>query len=707
MADITSQPGPVQDGKEEYGFKNIELFMTETLGRGSFGSVCKAKCDEFICAAKLLHPLLFGTHSQPPEEGKEHRQPAFRFELECRFLSRINHPNIVQYLGTYHVPDTNAPVLLMELMDESLTHFLESSSVPIPYHVQVNLCLDITQALAFLHSNGIVHRDLSSNNVLLLNNRAKVTDFGMSRFINIAATRLATMTTCPGTPAFMSPEALNEPPLYTEKLDTFSLGVLMVQVVTRKFPEPTERFETRELLDPRIPTLTIRAQVPVPEVERRHAHISLIDPTHPLLPVSLHCLKDKDTERPSSQQLCQTLRALKETAVNEGHTQDLVCVTNEESNHVSQVDTQRLTEQLSLSARANEAKERQLRTLNQQLESHEEITAALQHTITQKDREISELQFQIRDISSQLDQVQLEQQASVQRHEQQATIQETPDNVVCGSLPGSLVGVKSGSSAVDDNMAYFRPAGSRIVYGFKDQNKQWCLMPEHPLDEFTIVCVDGVLTSVGGFNDGWFSNSGSKVVYSFIDNKWVRHFPPMPTGCRVPAAVYTESILVVAGGLGITIGIATVAVLNTLTKQWSKSTSLPFAMYQASAAICGDHIYVASGFLTPVREKYTILRCSLKALVQSKPKLTAWEKITSVVGCRSSLITINGRLLAVGGTDHDDRPKKDILEYEPATNSWNFVGQTTVARSSCLATVLPSNKLMVVGGDNFEIAKFN
>ena len=79
----------------------------------------------------------------------------------------------------------------------------------------------------------IIHRDLSSNNELLIAGcRAKVSDFGMSKFTDINATCLARMTTCPGTPAFMSPEALDEPPVYTKKLDTFSFGVLLVQINT-------------------------------------------------------------------------------------------------------------------------------------------------------------------------------------------------------------------------------------------------------------------------------------------------------------------------------------------------------------------------------------------------------------------------------------------------------------------------------------------
>lgn len=191
--------------KDGTNFKTVELFKTEILGTESYGAVCKAKCDELVCAAKMLYPILFKVHIPSPTKGSKHRQPLHRFELECRFLRHINHPNIVQYLGTYRDPDTNAPVLLMELMDESLTHFLESSPGPIPYHVQVNLCYDIALALGFLHSNGFIHRDLSTNNVLLLGNRAKVTDFGMSKFAYIVATHIATMTMCPAMPAFMPP----------------------------------------------------------------------------------------------------------------------------------------------------------------------------------------------------------------------------------------------------------------------------------------------------------------------------------------------------------------------------------------------------------------------------------------------------------------------------------------------------------------------
>ena len=124
----------------QFGFRNVELFKEDNLGTGSYGGVCKARCDGLPCAAKIMHPTLFDL-----------RDPGIvsylqRFEEEC-VLSSARHPNVVQYLGTYRDPETRLPVLLMELCDESLCRFLERSPQPIPYQVQVNIAHDIALAL--------------------------------------------------------------------------------------------------------------------------------------------------------------------------------------------------------------------------------------------------------------------------------------------------------------------------------------------------------------------------------------------------------------------------------------------------------------------------------------------------------------------------------------------------------------------------------
>lgn len=299
------------NGIQPFTFEQIELCKGDTLGTGSYGVVCKAKCDHLLCAAKIIYPVLFEVQEQTSSSSDKnsHRTPYRRFEQECHFLSQINHPNIVQYIQTYRDPETGSAVLLMELMDESLTHFLQTSRGAIPTHVQVTICHNVVLALSFLHSNGIIHRDLSSNNILLNDGiRAKVTDFGMSMFMDTTGSR----TLCPGTVAYMPPEALNEPPVHTDKLDCFSFGCCVIQISTRLWPDPKPRFSTYQVPDPRNPTKTTPAQLPVPERERRASHIDLIDTGDILLQIALDCLKDIEDDRPSAAELCVRMEALKE-----------------------------------------------------------------------------------------------------------------------------------------------------------------------------------------------------------------------------------------------------------------------------------------------------------------------------------------------------------------------------------------------------------
>ena len=280
---------------------SVEIYYDQVLGIGSYGKVCKAKCGQLPCAAKLLHDTLFQDNDPGTSKLSD------RFLQECQFLSTIKHPNIVQYLGTTSDPQNKRPILLMELMEENLTNFLEKLTKPLPYNAQLDICHDIALALAYLHSNAIIHRDLCSNNVLLIEGiRAKVTDLGMSKMISINS-RKTPLTQVPGTAPYMPPEAIALPPCYTSKLDCFSHGVLTLQVITRNFPDPGDATTTVE--DTALPAG--RASVFIPKCDRRKKDIDLVDRSHPLLPTILDCLKDKDTERPSADVVCRRLALLK------------------------------------------------------------------------------------------------------------------------------------------------------------------------------------------------------------------------------------------------------------------------------------------------------------------------------------------------------------------------------------------------------------
>ena len=119
-------------------------------------------------------------------------------------------------------------------------------------------------------------------------------------------------TMCPGTDAYMPPEAIEAKPVYTEKIDCFSFGVLVIQILTRLIPAPGNR---QEVMDNHLGLPKGRkVMVSVPEVERRKNHIDLIDPNHPLLTIAFDCLKDTESDRPSAQQICERVAALKENS---------------------------------------------------------------------------------------------------------------------------------------------------------------------------------------------------------------------------------------------------------------------------------------------------------------------------------------------------------------------------------------------------------
>ena len=370
-----------ESSDQNIGFKTIQLFKDQTLGIGGYGAVCKAKCDDLLCAAKILHPTLFDPIAhQKIARRREHRLPIKRFEQECEFMSAIRHPNIVQYLCTYQDPDTNLPVLLMELMDDNLTHFLESPTQPIPYHVQVNICHDITLALSFLHSNNIIHRDLSSNNVLLIGNiRAKVTDFGMARLgdLNPQATRL-TFTMCPGTDVYMPPEAVRAQPVYSEKVDCFSFGVIIVQILSRQFPKPGDRLKTVHTNDPQFRRGII--EVRISEVERRHNHISQINSTQPLMLIANDCLKDDDVERPSAQQLLGRVAVLKESAEYIESARPIQEILNEKDQQIQEAQEQirTLSSDIEIKEQMIQSKELVIGEKNQDIEVKNEMIATLE-----------------------------------------------------------------------------------------------------------------------------------------------------------------------------------------------------------------------------------------------------------------------------------------------------------------------------------------
>ena len=689
-----------------FGYRRVQLVKSKanSLGIGSYGAVYKAKCDQLPCAAKVLHPILFETRDPASQRIVQ------RFEQECQFLSEMRHPNVIQYLGTCRDLESGLPVLFMELMDESLTSFLERSDMPLPFHTQVNITYDIAQALAYLHSHEVIHRDLSSNNVLLIGNaRAKVTDFGMSKLSDAGhLTTPRPLTQLPGTEVYMPPEAFLEPPEYSNRLDCFSLGVLGIQIITRKFPNPGPR--RRQVNVPKTQQFpTGRAEVLIREVDRRNSHIALIDGTHLLLLISLDCLKDDEKDRPTAEDLCSQLSTLKRCQTyqeSEGHTE------------------------------APEALREKVSQLQQQLEASKQLVADFQKSVEKKDEIISEsrnvlkakhetISERDKTLRAKDEALKLKDEALRQKERQLCDLQQQLE-AMQDSRPVKLQWEKGLSSpvrthgetaAVHGKMAYFcDKVSDNKVLQYNSKTGEWSIL-ECPKKYFSVAVVNGLLTTIGGQQSG----KATKTLLSLTDQqKWTEKFPPMTYHHNSPATVCTSTSLIVAGGWGADEERAPVEAMDTKTLYWTTVASLPHPWSQATATIFRDQMYMTGGFGEGSTVIRSVLTCAVGDLLQSAVSqrqslgsrlATAlhirpfpdshpvWQEATELPVNHSTLVTLQGHLLAVGGYDSDIEPTSAVYQYDKTTNSWKEISHMNTKRFQSMAVVLPDNKLMVVGGN--------
>ena len=613
-------------------------------------------------------------------------------------MGSIRHPNIVQYLCVTRDPESRLPVLLMELLDESLTKMLKRSQQSLAYCIQVDICHDIALAVAFLHSNDIIHRDLSSNNVLIIaGRRAKVTDFGMSRLAG-AAPSTTPLTTCPGTLVYMPPEALREPPRYTKKLDCFSEGVIMIQVCTQLWPEPGPR--TQIIQDSR--SLTGIMEMPVPETHRRKNHIDLIDPNYALLPIAIDCLQFHEKDRPSSEELCQRLAGLKEDSEYKDDVQnnhdtvqakdiqimaqaqqldekdrlmqqraDEITSQNQQLQEKDRLLQHREAENASLTQQLQDSnkaildkdnqlqeqswliamyqeeiasRERQLRQLNQQLEEQEQVTAEIQQTNHSLQRQVEQLSQQ----SLKPPQPSPPSQAQLQEREPPSKQLLVQPSLQVDHKPHlkwkeggkAPLEISRGAAVVDGNMAYFMNTNGDIC-SYNSSSKRWRELPKCPHQHCSLAIINSQVTAIGGI-DGHLECTNKLLSLQMRRKEFEEVFPPMPTKRCDTTAVTTKKHLIVAGGETELSdhAITQVEAMDMKTLVWSTVASLPQVRDYASGTVCGDQLYMLGGGDNKRKTK-SVLTCSLTELLQPLSSSSIWHVGADAPVCHSTRASLS------------------------------------------------------------------
>ena len=278
-------------GFDPYKLTGVRVTDRE-LGHGSYATVLELEYMGLKCAGKKIHELLL-------RQG-DASYTVRRFEEECHLLSQVRHPNIVQFLGVYFQQGVRAPILVMEFLPTNLTSCIEQYGI-LPKEISYSILHDVALGLCYLHSQtpAIIHRDLSSNNVLLTPNMtAKISDLGVARILNLTPLQVSCMTQTPGTPAYMPPEVMIANPKYDTSVDEFSYGIMMIHMFSGRWPEPQVG--------------QIRAEsggrmIPVSEAERREEFLQAIGNDHPLMDLIRKCIDNYVQSRAHANEIVERL----------------------------------------------------------------------------------------------------------------------------------------------------------------------------------------------------------------------------------------------------------------------------------------------------------------------------------------------------------------------------------------------------------------
>lgn len=160
-----------------------------------------------------------------------------RFIREIRIQANLYHNNIVP-IYLYNMT-ASEPWFVMQLADDSLDKILKNKKVN--DNEIITAFLDLLKGLSFIHSKGLLHRDMKPSNILKVGNTYKITDFGLVRAIdpNLVSEKLTAVNCAVGTLDYMSPESRFGQ--YSEQSDIYSVGIIL-EYIYQQYPTINSEF---------------------------------------------------------------------------------------------------------------------------------------------------------------------------------------------------------------------------------------------------------------------------------------------------------------------------------------------------------------------------------------------------------------------------------------------------------------------------------
>ncbi len=217
--------------------------VIEEIGHGGMATVYRAMDKRLAreVAVKVIHPHL-----------RDSAEVAHRFVVEAQAVAKLRHANIVEVFDV-SADDDAEKYLVVELVRGSTLRQLLKERAPLPPEIAAIIAVDVLAALAHAHAEGVVHRDVKPENVLIEHRapigdsdtppptsgdaparvRVKLTDFGIAKLLD--AQGVTSTGQVLGSPAHMAPEQI-EGGAVDARADVFGLGVMLYEAMVGHLP---------------------------------------------------------------------------------------------------------------------------------------------------------------------------------------------------------------------------------------------------------------------------------------------------------------------------------------------------------------------------------------------------------------------------------------------------------------------------------------